>query len=473
MAFTQDGISFIGTDGRDSLVLTTGVGSWEFPTGGPAFIEALDDDDQVTFNGNATGVSLVAGDGDDVTLISAGGVTGQLSESSINGNAGDDSTTWLNITNSSIYGGQGDDFLATNPAGGGVTTNASEINGNKGDDIISLTGSVTFTNVYGGQDDDFVNFAPTLNAFNNEIQGNKGDDFLNIVITGVGSSDNAVYGGADDDTIDAFFTTTDVLLSGDKGNDVIRGGFGDGDQVLSGGDDRDILIYTGNTATTMTGGDGPDVFRINAISAGDAPFISDFDTASDNIEINIDLFAIGTTTAAGITGVSAPFLTAGGFTGFFGATAQFGSLGLPVKAGTGAAITVGGAITSTAANGAYPAALGANFLQSLFVTPVSTNFTFVASALTGQLTDGNLFKAANLGQLLAQVRAAATGISSLTPRAALGFTQDSRRLFAFTNIFTTAVTLVGGTMITNTFVSTNTLAKFATNNVNGSDIFLV
>ena len=75
LAFTQDGISYIGTDGRDSLVLTTGVGTWEFPTGGPAFIQALGDDDQVTFNGNAAEVTLEAGDGSDVTFI-GGGVLG-------------------------------------------------------------------------------------------------------------------------------------------------------------------------------------------------------------------------------------------------------------------------------------------------------------------------------------------------------------------------------------------------------------
>jgi len=431
LAFTQDGISFIGTDGRDSLVLTTGVGSWAFPTGGPAFIEALGGDDQVTFNGNATGVSLVGGDGSDVTLITTGGVTGQLSESSINGNAGDDTTTWLNITNSSIYGGQGADFLATNPAGGGVTTNASEINGNKGDDIISLTGSVTFTNVYGGRDDDVIFFNPTLNAFNNEIQGNRGDDTLNIAINTGGSSDNVVYGGADDDTINALFTTTNVLLSGDKGNDVIRGGVGFADQVLSGGDDSDILIYQGNTSTTMIGGEGPDVFRFNAISAGDAPFIEDFDTVTDNIELNI-----------------APATA----NGFFGPTAQFGSFGVSLNGD----------------------ALAARFLQNGVLAPTRVSFAAVGSLLSGQLTDENLFKAANFNQLQAQISAAAGLIaSSVIPLNALGFTADSQRLFVFLNITTSMTRQVG--QPANTFINFTqfTLAQFATNNVNGSDIFLV
>jgi len=439
LAFTKDGISFIGTDGRDSLVLTTGVGSWAFPTGGPAFIEALGGDDQVTFNGNATGVSLVGGDGSDVTLITTGGVTGQLSESSINGNAGDDTTTWLNITNSSIYGGQGADFLATNPAGGGVTTNASEINGNKGGDIISLTGSVTFTNVYGGRDDDVIFFNPTLNAFNNEIQGNRGDDTLNIAINTGGSSDNDVYGGADDDTINALFTTTNVLLSGDKGNDVIRGGQGTGNQVLSGGDDRDILIYQGNSSTTMIGGEGPDVFRFNAFSVGDAPFVEDFDTITDNIELNIR-----------------PNNTLPD--GFFGATTQFGSLGF-----------------SVAGN-----ALAARWLQAGVVNPITLSFTAVGTLLSGQLTDGNLFNAANVNQLQSRISAAALNFApfiNVTPVNALGFTQDSRRLFAFTNIRkTTVVTVTGGgamNTFTNLFFTANTIAQFATNNVNGSDIFLV
>lgn len=469
MAFTQDGISFIGTDGRDSLVLTTGVGSWEFPTGGPAFIEALGDDDQVTFNGNAAGVSLVAGDGDDVTLISAGGVTGQLAESSINGNDGDDSTTWFNITNSSIYGGQGADILATNPLGGGVTTNASEINGNKGDDIISLTGSVTFTNVYGGRDDDFVNFAPTLNAFGNEIQGNKGDDFLNIAIVGAGSSDNAVYGGQGSDTIDAVASTSgDLLLSGDKGTDVIRGGGlgSTGSQTLSGGDDTDILIYAGNTSTTMIGGAGGDVFRINAIAGnpGDDvfPFIEDFSSVEDNIEINIDLRTFS----------GAPFNSTGTFigapslNGFYGPTAQFGSAGIPLIATT---LNFGGA-----------GLLGAQFLQAAFPSPVTADYSYVASVLSGNLTDGNLFKAANANQLLAGISAAAFIAVSAgnypagAPYAALGFTQDSRKLYAFTGIsITQAFTPISANLVSNVNYNRFTLAQFATNNVNGSDIFLV
>jgi len=323
LAFTQDGISYIGTDGRDSLVLTTGVGSWEFPTGGPAFIEALGDDDQVTFNGNAAEVTLVAGDGADVTMINNGGVnvTGQLSASSINGNGGDDTTMWNNITNSSIFGGQGNDTMVSQASLGGLTTNASEIQGNKGDDTITLTGSVTFSTVYGGRDNDDIMVASNgFQVFSNSFQGNKGDDCIIIDIdNGAG---NDVYGGQDDDLISALDSRTDgsMLLSGDLGNDTIFGSGFDfldvstGAQILSGGDDRDILIYNGNTNTTMIGGDGPDVFRINALSGGNgtgsAPFIEDFDTSEDNIEINVSFFGIAfdvsgnpvtTTTPAPIT----------------------------------------------------------------------------------------------------------------------------------------------------------------------------
>jgi len=470
LAFTKDGISFIGTDGRDSLVLTTGVGSWEFPTGGPAFIEALGDDDQVTFNGNAAGVSLVAGDGNDVTLISAGGVTGQLSESSINGNAGDDSTTWFNITNSSIYGGLGNDFLTTfQGAGTGVTTNASEINGNKGDDVIAVNnGSVTFTSVYGGQGNDTVNFAPALNAFGNEIQGNKGDDFINVAVVGPGSSSNKVYGGQGSDSIDAIASISgDLLLSGDKGTDVIRGGGlgSTGSQTLSGGDDTDILIYAGNTSTTMIGGAGGDVFRINAIAGnpGDDvfPFIEDFNSVEDNIEINIDLrtFSGAPFSATGI------FIGAPSLNGFFGPTAQFGSAGIPIVATT---FNFGGA-----------GVLGAQFLQAAFPSPVTADYSYVASILSGNLTDGNLFKAANANQLLAGISAAAfiaVGAGNYpagAPYAALGFTQDSRKLYAFTGISITSAFTPSGFVVSNVNYNRFTLAQFATNNVNGSDIFLV
>jgi hypothetical protein len=389
-------------------------------------------------------------------MINGGGVTGQLASSSINGNGGDDTTMWLNITNTSIYGGQGDDTLGTQA--GTATTNASEIQGNRGLDTINLTGSVTFSTVYGGRDADTINFITGINSFGNSIQGNKGDDTLNITITA--GSDNEVYGGQDNDTIDAFGTTTAVLLSGDKGNDDIRGGTGTGAQVLDGGDGRDILVYEGNSATTMIGGEGPDVFRINAISAGAAPFIEDFNSVEDNIEINIDPGTFTTTTL-----FSSRIFVGTPSTGFFGATAEFGFTGLQVAGG----------------------GLGARWLQAPavvpFNTPVAASFGQIASRLSGQLTDGNLFKAANINQLQARISAAGatTGFRAFPPFIsgpaayplnALGFTQDSRRLFAFTNIRTTAVMTAMGSAIALTF-NTVTLAQFATNNVNGSDIFLV
>lgn len=486
MAFTQDGISYIGTDGRDSLVLTAGIGSWEFPTGGPAFIEALGENDQVTFNGNAADVTLVAGDGDDTTFIGTGGVTGQLSNSSINGNDGNDTITWLNLTNTSIYGGQGADTLQAFANAGGLTTNASEIQGNKGADLINLTGSITFSSVYGGADNDVINLTGGVNSFDNSIYGDKGNDVLNITIaTGannqvqgnagddvlnlsIGATANAsAYGGSGDDVINAIGSAGTVFLSGDKGNDIVRGGVvgTTSNQILDGGDDRDILIYEGNANTTMIGGAGGDIFRINAIggAAGSEtfPFIEDFDSAEDNIEINIDLrtFSLSNQYMTG-TFVGAPSLN-----GFFGATAQFGDLGIPLQA--------------TTVNFGAAGVLGARFLQVAFPSPITADYSYVASILSGQLTDGNLFKAANANQLLAGISAAAfIAVSAgntpvAPPLAALGFTQDSRKLYAFTNIrITSAFTAMGAV---NTFVTYNrfTLAQFATNNVNGSDIFLV
>jgi len=543
LAFTQDGISYIGTDGRDSLVLTTGVGSWEFPTGGPAFIEALGEDDQVTFNGNAAEVTLVGGDGNDVTLLNGGGVTGQLAASSINGNAGDDQTLWLNITNSSIYGGQGDDFLQARAQAGGTTTNASEVNGNKGNDDISLTGSVTFTNVYGSQDDDDIEIHSNgQQVFDSSFQGNKGDDCLIIDIDAGGN--NTVYGGADDDVINARASATDgsLLLSGDKGNDVIFGSaFSAGDQTIDGGEDRDILVYQGNTNTTMIGGEGPDVFRINALAADDgadqgdasAPFIDDFDTTEDNIEINVDFFNIfrGFPVYFDARGASTPQVAP--YTNFFGPTngvpgCADGESGIEVPVAynwhagtfTRTTQTFTGSSPSTAlitntftfytsVRQGLGNLLAANYFNQAgggITVGVTFNITEAAS-LSGHLTDGMLFKAANFGQVEANVVAKAAlfnwtrqftsggfpitipfapsngqsttsflnGANSLNQvMNALAFTQDSRKLYAFTNIHLTSRTDNGAFLATSRLeYNVRTLAQFATNNVNGSDIFLV
>jgi hypothetical protein len=466
LAFTQDGISYIGTDSRDSLVLTTGVGTWEFPTGGPAFIEALGDDDLVTFNGNAAEVTLVAGDGADVTVINNGGVnvTGQLASSSINGNGGDDTTTWNNITNTSIYGGQGDDTLGAFAGNGGLTTNASEIQGNKGDDSISLTGAVTFTTVYGGRDNDLINFGGewlgrdqwgTVRGFGNNIQGNKGDDTINVEITGAGSSGNEVYGGQDNDLINAYWTPTSVLLSGDKGFDTIVGGVGGGAaQTLSGGDDEDKLIFSGNDATTMNGGEGGDTFRFNALSSDtgiDAPFVEDFNTLEDSIQINIDAYDA----SGNPFNTSGTWSGAGGFTGFFGPTSQ-GSSGIYV---------------GDAGIGSYPF-IAAQFLNTSWGpvgVPTSVGLTSLAALEGGQLTNGMLFKEANLGQLVNRIDFAAELRDEEDSKFAIGFTEDDRKLYMFTGIraFETAGGDVDYTW------NTNVVAQFATNNISGTDIYLV
>ena len=273
MAFTKNGISYIGTDGRDSLVLTAGVGDWAFPTGGPAYIEARADDDQVTFNGNAANVTLFGGQGNDTTFLNAGGVTGQLASSTIELDDGDDTATWGNITNTTLQGGAGNDNLFTNPAAGaGLTTNASWINGNGGNDTITIAGSITFTSVWGGQGADTIFFTPgPINAFDNVVGGNKGNDNIFVDIQGINSANNEIYGGQNNDLLDGTISTADLFLSGDLGFDTLIGAFGA--DILEGGDDADIL-NGGANSDTLTGGSSAD--RFNFANFNTADTVTDF-----------------------------------------------------------------------------------------------------------------------------------------------------------------------------------------------------
>lgn len=467
MAFTQNGISYIGTDGADSLVLTAGVGSWAFPTGGPAFIEALGGNDQIAFNGNAELVTLTGGGGNDTILQGTGGVTGQLASSVINGNQGNDLINYFNITNTTLYGGQGNDTIRSLTTGSPVTNN-SVINGNLGNDVISASGSITFSEVYGGQGNDaiFVNDGGNA-AFNNLINGNKGNDAINVLFGGAGSSGNSVYGGQGDDSINAIATTTSVLLSGDLGNDAISGGIGAGAQTITGGDGRDILVFAGNTNTTMIGGEGSDTFRIGSLNG--VPQIEDFTTIDDDIQVNVNL---GYRTTMGGLAFSNTLMTAG-LTGvlndFFGSTNQFSRRGITIQVGT----TTGGVGTFT----------GGLLARGSSVVPnVAMTYTWgtVAALLSGQLQNANLFQAANLNQLSAAVRNAGTILGTVTGSAttslyyAIGFTLDSRRLFGFNGI--QQISTMTGMGMTTTFVRFNsvaTLAQLGTNVLNGSDIFLV
>ncbi|CAK6696068.1 hypothetical protein [Synechococcus sp. CBW1107] len=106
MAFTQNNgnpVSFIGTDGRDTIVLTNGTpitgvtngsGTW---TGGPAFIDGLGDNDLITFNGNSGSVTVNGGSGNDQITLNGSGDVGQFTSGQIFAGADNDTVIYNNL----------------------------------------------------------------------------------------------------------------------------------------------------------------------------------------------------------------------------------------------------------------------------------------------------------------------------------------------------------------------------------------
>lgn len=147
------------------------------------------------------------------------------------------------------------------------------ISANAGDDLISTAAGSD--NVLAGDGNDVVslgggNDVARGNAGNDQILGFEGRDFL---IGGDG--DDQLDGGPGDDE-----------LAGEAGNDQLSGG--DGNDLLRGGGGRDLL----------TGGAGRDTFRFARGSTGgsdrrQADVITDFDPASDTIELESTLQRLG------------------------------------------------------------------------------------------------------------------------------------------------------------------------------------
>jgi uncharacterized protein YkwD len=107
-------------------------------------------------------------------------------------------------------------------------------------------------------------------AGNDTLQGNSGTYTL--------------YGGKGDDLLLAGAGNNDVIYGyGGKGNDILIGGLGN--DLLSAGKDNDYLIGNGGI-DTLTGGAGSDTF---GLSSSGLAVITDFDPASDSLELLGDL----------------------------------------------------------------------------------------------------------------------------------------------------------------------------------------
>ena len=257
MAFTTvrsaTGVDFIGTPGVDIGVI--------FDETGNVTLSGLGDADVIQVNNSTTiqrTSSVNGGDGADQITFST-----SISDSSVNGNKGADTiAVFGSVANSFVGGGEGSDNIF-----GGTQYLSSYIEGGAGSDIITVAKNLALATINGGDGNDTINSpallpGESLLLNSSSINGNAGNDIINLSSLNITvSGANFIGGGAGDDTINFFGTTTDGLAGVfSKGFDLIGGS---GNDIINGSAENDAIW--GNTDNdTITGGKGTDTIYAGA-----------------------------------------------------------------------------------------------------------------------------------------------------------------------------------------------------------------
>ncbi len=286
-----------------------GGGNDDITTGGGGSETAWGEDGNDRLFGSADGETLDGGTGNDKLFGEAGNdlLDGGDGNDRLNGGDGNDEIqTGLGVE--TIDGGAGNDFLVVQREGTtkGVSFFLNGPAGSDGSTAINIetmwyyagTGNDT---VHGGDGNDSL--AGDLG--NDRLDGGAGSDSLygeggNDVING-GQGFDYIYGGSGDDRIEtgggAFETAwgeagNDVLtgnadtesLDGGAGNDRLIGQASR--DVLYGREDDDVLIG-GEGNDELNGGTGKDVFRFETAlnASGNVDFVVDFTPDDDSFEI--------------------------------------------------------------------------------------------------------------------------------------------------------------------------------------------
>ncbi len=187
-----------------------------------------------------------------------------------------------------IRSGDGDDSIA------GLGNN-DYLDGEDGND--SLAGDAGRDELHGGDGDDLLlggddNDSLFGHIGNDSLDGGTGEDELNG-----GDGTDVLDGGAGNDSLLGSFG--DDVLRGGAGIDMLNGG--DGDDVVDGSDDGEVAegdylnggtggdVLFGGAFDNMNGGEGADVFAIDAAEAAQSSArVEDFDAAEDTLVVVYD-----------------------------------------------------------------------------------------------------------------------------------------------------------------------------------------
>lgn len=373
--------------------------------------------------GDAGANILIGGSGNDA-LVGGGGAD------SLFGNGGDDSITY-NAAATIMDGGAGNNTLVLNQTiattvdltntlnavvGGGTAINFENIDGSASTAALTITGDANANVLKGGVGDDIINGGAGADTISGgggndsviydtgdvSIDGGAGTDTL--VLNGTSSitanlaNSNQVTGSAlvtGFENIDASAITAAVSLTGDAGNNILKGG--SAADTVSGGDGNDTITYDA-LDTSVDGGLGNDTLVFSGAAAVTSNLASTIDQISGGGKaINFENLDASLVTAnVNFTGsVSANVLIGGSgndtINGGVGADSLYGNAGNDtITYDSLDTIIFGGAgIDTLVVAGASAVAINlANIADQVSGDAgIATGFEYVsATALTGDLT---------------------------------------------------------------------------------------
>ncbi|MEL6476243.1 MAG: calcium-binding protein [Pseudomonadota bacterium] len=294
----EDADTVSGGEGADTL----------FGDAGADTVYGGDGDDQI--NGGADADTLYGGDDRDSFVFE----DGFGADTVFGGEGGTDSDT-LDLSNLSVgvdvefLGDERGDFTD-----GTDTATFREIETiilTDHDDDVDALSADTALNIYAGDGNDTL----IGGDFEDTLYGGAGDDGL---FGGLGGSNGILYGGTGNDRLGTGSSTEDTLYGGDD-DDSLMGGVGN--DVLYGGNDDDTLTGFGGFShidggdDVLYGGDGSDLFEVEATFGTDTIYGGEGGTDSDTL----DLSALDTGVTVTYTGDEQGTFTDGTDTGtFFG-----------------------------------------------------------------------------------------------------------------------------------------------------------
>ena len=217
-------------------------------------------------------VMIRGGSGYDIAyVLGTAGVTLDLGASElemVKGAAGNDTFTNSSVSGVAMYGGLGDDSL-TGGSGADVLVGDAgmdQLHGGAGDDLLYIDGEDTIVDGGSGYDTVYV--------------GGTGNLALGLTLDLGAANVESATGGIGNDIL-TMSGAGSVFLSGNQGDDVLRGGVS-GDTLL-GGDGNDVLDG-GAGIDQLTGGLGNDTYTVDAI--GDI-ITENVDEGMDTIQSSI------------------------------------------------------------------------------------------------------------------------------------------------------------------------------------------